>query len=166
MKKFFLMLIFSFSSACLNAQLKEYVANTKDSYINLREKPSKNAKIIKKLNINANGDGDLFFEKKEGEWYYFQVSYGLKDDPIYGYIHKSQVKLHPKCCIVNSKKGYVYLSAEAKDGTESSIKLENGSYVTKQWEEGNWCVVQYDNFDIGDAPYGYIKKKDLKKAKE
>ena len=168
MKKFFLMLIFLFSSVLLNAQLKEYVLNSKDPYVYLRAKPSVKAKIIKRLKVDEEDENkfDLYLKNVEGDWYYFEVSYGLMDAPKYGYIHKSQVKLHPDSYVVNSKKGYVYVNSEPKESAEGFIKLENGSYVTKQSEEGDWCMVQYDNFDIGDAPWGYIKKKDLKKAKE
>lgn len=81
------------------------------------------------------------------------------DPPKYGYIHKSQVKLHPDSYIVNSKKGYILLN----DGTNEAKRLENGSYVTKIGEEGNWFMVQYDNFDKSVAPWTYIKKEDLKK---
>lgn len=173
MKKVIFVVIFLFSSFLLNAHpFKEYVLNTKDSYVNLREKPSTKAKILQRLNVEGDEEEEednfsLYLKKEVGDWYYFEVSYGLMDASRYGYIHKSQVKLHPNSYIVNSKKGYVYLNNEAKEGTEGVVRLENGSYVTKQGDEENgWYMVQHDDFNEGDAPWGYIKKKDLKKAIE
>lgn len=163
MKKIFLVIIFLFSSILLNAHpFKEYVLNSNDLHVNLRAKPSMNGEILQKLNVkprNLEDNFSLYLKNIEGNWYYFEVSYGFMDPPKYGYIHKSQVKLHPDSYIVNSKKGYILLN----DGTNEAKRLENGSYVTKIGEEGNWFMVQYDNFDKSDAPWTYIKKEDLKK---
>lgn len=75
--------------------LEEYRVNAKDGYANMREKPTKDSKVISKL------DNEIIvrYITKYGDWYYvYYVDYpsDYKNDPTVkeyrGFIHKSQLE--------------------------------------------------------------------------
>ena len=75
--------------------LQEYRVNSKDGYANMREKPTKDSKVISKL------DNEIIvrYITKYGDWYYvYYADYpsDYKNDPTVkeyrGFIHKSQLE--------------------------------------------------------------------------
>ena len=75
--------------------LEEYRVNAKDGYANMREKPTKDSKVISKL------DNEIIvrYITKYGDWYYVYYADYLSDyknDPTVkeyrGFIHKSQLE--------------------------------------------------------------------------
>ena len=75
--------------------LKKYEVSSKDGYSNLREKPTKDSKIVLKL---TNGTVVKYITKS-GDWYYiFDVEYPNESNKLSktkeyrGFIHKSQLK--------------------------------------------------------------------------
>ena len=75
--------------------LEEYRVNAKDGYANMREKPTKDSKVISKL------DNEIIvrYITKYGDWYYvYYADYpsDYKNDPAVkeyrGFIHKSQLE--------------------------------------------------------------------------
>ena len=75
--------------------LEEYRINAKDGYANMREKPTKDSKVISKL------DNEIIvrYITKYGDWYYvYYADYpsDYKNDPTVkeyrGFIHKSQLE--------------------------------------------------------------------------
>ncbi len=77
--------------------LEEYRVNAKDGYANMREKPTKDSKVISKL------DNEIIvrYITKYGDWYYvYYADYpsDYKNDPTVeeyrGFIHKSQLEKH------------------------------------------------------------------------
>ena len=75
--------------------LEEYRVNAKDGYANMREKPTKDSKVISKL------DNEIIvrYITKYGDWYYvYYADYpsDYKNDPTVkeyrGFIHKSQLE--------------------------------------------------------------------------
>ena len=77
--------------------LEEYRVNAKDGYANMREKPTKDSKVISKL------DNEIIvrYITKYGDWYYvYYADYpsDYKNDltvkEYRGFIHKSQLKKH------------------------------------------------------------------------
>ena len=97
MKKLLLVMLFLLSS--LPALAVRYVVDTKDGYANLREEADSKSKVIKKLKNNH----EMVFWHEKGEWF----CVGAEPDDNYsdmtdGYIHRSQIKLHPKTYIISS----------------------------------------------------------------
>ena len=85
----------------------------------------------------------------------------FKNNPLLyaeGYIHKSQLELHPETYVVFSKDGYANLRRGTTINSEILDVLDNGEYVTKLDEVGEWYRVEYAAFDGG-----YIHKSQLKK---
>ena len=108
MKKLLLVMLFLLSS--LSALAVRYVVDTKDGYANLREEADSKSKVIKKLKNNH----EMVFWHEKGEWF----CVGAEPDDNYsdmtdGYIHRSQIKLHPKTYIISSKDGYANVRNEA-----------------------------------------------------
>ena len=75
--------------------LEEYRVNAKDGYANMREKPTKDSKIISKLD----NETIIRYITKYGDWYYvYYADYpsDYKNDPTVkeyrGFIHKSQLE--------------------------------------------------------------------------
>ena len=77
--------------------LEEYRVNAKDGYANMREKPTKDSKVISKLDSET----IVRYITKYGDWYYvYYADYpsDYKNDQTVkeyrGFIHKSQLKQH------------------------------------------------------------------------
>ena len=75
--------------------LKKYEISSKDGYANIREKPTKDSKIVLKLN----NETVIKYITKYGDWYYvFDVEYPDESNKLSkakeyrGFIHKSQLK--------------------------------------------------------------------------
>jgi SH3 type 3 domain protein len=75
--------------------LEEYRVNAKDGYANMREKPTKDSKVISKLD----NETIVRYITKYGDWYYvYYADYpsDYKNDPTVkeyrGFIHKSQLE--------------------------------------------------------------------------
>ena len=75
--------------------LEEYRVNAKDGYANMREKPTKDSKVISKL------DNEIIvrYITKYGDWYYvYMDEHSTNPDENYkvtefrGFVHKSQLK--------------------------------------------------------------------------
>ena len=160
MKKTLLILVFLLSS--VTALAVRYVVDTKDGYANLREKANSKSKVIEKLKNNH----EMVFWHEEGEWFYVGAEPNDKNsDMTDGYIHKSQIKLHPNTYIVSSKDGYANVRNEVAD-SHSIAELKNGTLVTKFKEKGEWWGIEFDSEDGTPFDYGYIHKSQLKKYTE
>ncbi|WP_369712338.1 SH3 domain-containing protein [Leptotrichia sp. HSP-342] len=79
------------------SDLKKYEISSKDGYANIREKPTKDSKVISKLDSET----IVRYITKYGDWYYvYYVDYpsDYKNDltvkEYRGFIHKSQLKKH------------------------------------------------------------------------
>ena len=161
MKKLLLVTLFLLSS--LSALAVRYVVDTKDGYANLRERADSKSKVIKKLKNNH----EMVFWHEKGEW--FCVGAEPDDnysDMIDGYIHRSQVKLHPETYTVSSKDGYTNVRNEATVNSDSIAELKNGTFVTKFKEKGEWYYIEFEREDGTPFDYGYVHKSQLKKYVE
>jgi len=161
MKKLLLVTLFLLSS--LSALAVRYVVDTKDGYANLRERADSKSKVIKKLKNNH----EMVFWHEKGEW--FCVGAEPDDnysDMIDGYIHRSQIKLHPETYTVSSKDGYTNVRNEATVNSDSIAELKNGTFVTKFKEKGEWYYIEFEREDGTPFDYGYIHKSQLKKYVE
>ena len=161
MKKLLLVTLFLLSS--LSALAVRYVLDTKDGYANLRERADSKSKVIKKLKNNH----EMVFWHEKGEW--FCVGAEPDDnysDMIDGYIHRSQIKLHPETYTVSSKDGYTNVRNEATVNSDSIAELKNGTFVTKFKEKGEWYYIEFEREDGTPFDYGYIHKSQLKKYVE
>ena len=161
MKKLLLVTLFLLSS--LSALAVRYVVDTKDGYANLRERADSKSKVIKKLKNNH----EMVFWHEKGEW--FCVGAEPDDnysDMIDGYIHRSQVKLHPETYTVSSKDGYTNVRNEATVNSDSIAELKNGTFVTKFKEKGEWYYIEFERENGTPFDYGYIHKSQLKKYVE
>ena len=161
MKKLLLVMLFLLSS--LSALAVRYVVDTKDGYANLREEADSKSKVIKKLKNNH----EMVFWHEKGEWFCL----GAEPDDNYsdmidGYIHRSQVKLHPETYTVSSKDGYTNVRNEATVNSDSIAELKNGTFVTKFKEKGEWYYIEFEREDGTPFDYGYIHKSQLKKYVE
>lgn len=158
MKKLLLVMLFLLSS--LTALAVRYVVDTKDGYANLREGANSKSKVIKKLKNNH----EMVFWHEEGEWFYVGVEPNDKNsDMTDGYIHKSQIKLHPETYTISSKDGYANVRNEAAKNSHSIAKLKNGTLVTKFKEKGEWYYIEFERENGTPFDYGYIHKSQLKK---
>ena len=77
--------------------LEEYRVNAKDGYANMREKPTKDSKVISKLD----NETIVRYITKYGDWYYVyfadypsDLEKEWKVKEYSGFIHKSQLKKH------------------------------------------------------------------------
>ena len=154
MKKILMFMMFLILS--LTSLAERFVVSSKDGYANLRKEATTNSKVIMKVD-NSTQITLLF---KNGDWYYVEI---FKNNPLLyaeGYIHKSQLELHPETYVVFSKDGYANLRRGTTINSEILDVLDNGEYVTKLDEVGEWYRVEYAAFDGG-----YIHKSQLKKYK-
>jgi len=125
MKKILLFLMFLILS--LTSLAERFVVSSKDGYANLRKEATTNSKVIMKVD-NSTQITLLF---KNGDWYYVEI---FKNNPLLyaeGYIHKSQLELHPETYVVFSKDGYANLRRGTTINSEILDVLDNGEYVTK-----------------------------------
>ena len=173
MKKILIFFMFILSLTSLSEKL---IVISKDGYANLREKASTNSKI--KNRIDNSYDIINFDTMKEKDWYYVitfkpakKAEYNENYNYHYGegYIHESQVAIHPETYITSSKDGYINLRSRPSTSSRVLDNLGNGAYVTRYPEKtvGDWYYVDY-NVDGGDITFmkGYIHKSQLKKYKE
>lgn len=158
MKKLLLVILFLLSS--LTTFAVRYVVDTKDGYANLREEPNSKSKVIKKLKNNH----EMVFWHEKGEWFYVGAEPNDKySDMTDGYIHRSQVKLHPETYTVSSKDGYANVRNEATVNSDLIAELKNGTLVTKFKEKGEWYYIEFEREDGTPFDYRYIHKSQLKK---
>ena len=164
MKKILVFLMFLLS---LTTMAERFVVISKDKYANLREEASTNSKVLAKVdNSYLIYNTNTYNENKD--WYSVQIE---RDGNYYqvGYIHKSQLGIHPETYITSSKDGYINVRAKASTSSKVLAELPNGAYVTRYPEKtvGDWYYVDY-NVDGGDITFmeGYIHKSQLKKYKE
>ena len=164
MKKILVFLMFLLS---LTTMAERFVVISKDKYANLREEASTNSKVLAKVdNSYLIYNTNIYNENKD--WYSVQIE---RDGNYYqvGYIHKSQLGIHPETYITSSKDGYINVRAKASTSSKVLAELPNGAYVTRYPEKtvGDWYYVDYDD----DGPevalaQGYIHKSQLKKYKK
>ena len=172
MKKILVFLMFLLS---LTTMAERFVIISKDGYSNLREEASTNSKVLAKVD-NSYTIFNLYTNEKD--WYYVitfkpakKAEYNENYNYHYGegYIHESQVAIHPETYITSSKDGYINLRSRPSTSSRVLDNLGNGAYVTRYPEKtvGDWYYVDY-NVDGGDITFmeGYIHKSQLKKYKE
>ena len=155
---------------------ERFVIISKDGYSNLRKEASTNSKVLAKVDnsyliYNANP----YNENKD--WYFVQI----KRDGNYsevGYIHKSQLGIHPETYVTSSKDDYVNLRSKPSASSKVLAQLEIGDYVTRYPEKtvGDWYYVDYDDkmyyvdqhggFQETVLYSGYIHKSQLGKHQE
>ena len=152
MKKNLLILIFLILS--LTSLGARFIVNSEDSYANLRREAAIDSEIIVELDNSIQVSS--FF--KRGDWYYVEVLGTRPQEYARGFIHESQLELHPETYVVFSKDGYANLRRGTTINSEILDVLDNGEYVTKLDEVGEWYRVEYAAFDGG-----YIHKSQLKK---
>lgn len=163
LKKIFSLSLFLLLS--LVATAERYVVSSKDGYTNLREQANVNSKIIKELK----NDTEMVVWERIGDWYSVGViNEESNDEYTDGYVHKSQVKLHPETYIIFSNEGYVNVRAEASTISDIQRQLENNVVVTKivSKSKEDWCYIEYDEEDGTAFDYGYVHKSQLKKYEE
>ena len=146
MKKILVFLMFLLS---LTTMAERFVVISKDKYANLREKASTNSKVLAKVdNSYLIYNTNTYNENKD--WYSVQIE---RDGNYYqvGYIHKSQLGIHPETYVTSSK---------------VLVQLDNNDYVTRHPKKtvGDWYYVDYDDYE--SLAQGYIHKSQLKKYKE
>jgi glutaminase len=164
MKKILVFLMFLLS---LTTMAERFVVISKDKYANLREEASTNSKVLAKVdNSYLIYNTNTYNENKD--WYSVQIE---RDGNYYqvGYIHKSQLGIHPETYITSSKDGYINVRAKASTSSKVLAELPNDAYVTRYPKKtvGDWYYVDYDD----DGPevalaQGYIHKSQLKKYKK
>ena len=167
MKKILVFFMFLLS---LTSLAERFIVISKDGYANLREKASTKSEILKKVDNSY-----IIFEldrNEDKDWHWVHVQkYSKKDgyDVAEGYIHKSQLEIHPETYITSSKDGYINLRSRPSTSSRVLDNLGNGAYVTRYPEKtvGDWYYVDY-NVDGGDITFmeGYSHKSQLKKYKE
>ena len=93
MKKILVFFMFLLS---LTSLAVKFVVVSKDGYANLREKPTVKSTILKKID-NSYTILDLHLD--EDDWHGVYVEKNSKKDGLFsqeGYIHKSQLAIHPE----------------------------------------------------------------------
>ena len=163
MKKLLLVILFLLSS--LTALAVRYVVDTKDGYANLREKASTNSKI--KNRIDNSYDIINFDTMKEKDWYYVKIERDGNYSEI-GYIHKSQLGIHPETYVTSSKDGYINVRSKPSTSSKILAELPNDAYVTRHPKKtvGDWYYVDFGPLSIDSVlEQGYIHKSQLKKFK-
>ena len=164
MKKILAFIMFLLS---LTTTAERFVVISKDKYANLREEASTNSKVLAKVdNSYLIYNTNTYNENKD--WYSVQIE---RDGNYYqvGYIHKSQLGIHPETYITSSKDGYINVRAKASTSSKVLAELPNDAYVTRYPKKtvGDWYDVDYDD----DGPevalaQGYMHKSQLKKYKK
>ena len=174
MKKILVFFMFLLS---LTSLAERFIVISKDGYANLREEASTKSKVLAKVDssyfiYNANP----YNENKD--WHFVQIEKDRNyNNAKVGYIHKSQLEIHPETYVLSSKDDYVNVRSKPSTSSKVLAQLEIGDYVIRHPEktEGDWYYVDYedrvDHVDI-DGEYleisiysGYIHKSQLKKFK-
>ena len=161
MKKILAFLMFLLS---LTTMAERFVIISKDGYSNLREEASTNSKVLAKVD-NSYTIFNLYTNEKD--WYYVKIERDGNYSEI-GYIHKSQLGIHPETYITSSKDGHVNVRTKPSTSSKVLVELDNNDYVTRHPDKtvGDWYYVDFDA--DGGAPalaQGYIHKSQLKKFK-
>ena len=166
MKKILIFFMFLLSLTSLS---ERFIVISKDGYTNLREEASTKSKILKKVDNNY-----IIFEldrNKDKDWHWVHVQkYSKKDgyDVAEGYIHKSQLEIHPETYITSSKDGYVNVRTKPSTSSKVLVELDNNDYVTRHPDKtvGDWYYVDFGPLSIDSVlEQGYIHKSQLKKFK-
>ena len=166
MKKILVFFMFLLSLTSLS---ERFIVISKDGYANLREEASTKSKILKKVDNNY-----IIFEldrNKDKDWHWVHVQkYSKKDgyDVAEGYIHKSQLEIHPETYITSSKDGYVNVRTKPSTSSKVLVELDNNDYVTRHPDKtvGDWYYVDFGPLSIDSVlEQGYIHKSQLKKFK-
>ena len=163
MKKILVFLMFLLS---LTTMAERFVVISKDKYANLREEASTNSKVLAKVdNSYLIYNTNTYNENKD--WYSVQIE---RDGNYYqvGYIHKSQLGIHPETYITSSKDGYINVRAKASTSSKVLAELPNDAYVTRHPKKtvGDWYYVDFGPLSIDSVlEQGYIHKSQLKKFK-
>ena len=173
MKKILVFFMFLLS---LTSLAERYFIISKDGYANLREEASTKSKVIKKVDnnyiiFNPYPDGKNWYK----DWYFVQIETPSHDESASGYIHKSQLDMHPETYVTSSKDKHTNVRFNPSTSSEVIDELPNGSYVTRHPNKtvGDWYFVDYDgkmyHVDIDGEEVsieicrGYIHKSQLKK---
>ena len=166
MKKILVFLMFLLS---LTTMAERFVIISKDGYTNLRLEPSAKSEVSKKVDNSYIIYRDLFQESPSKDWYFVSVEKDSEQYGIAGYIHKSQLKIHPETYVTSSKDGYINVRSKPSTSSKILAELPNDAYVTRHPKKtvGDWYYVDYDD----DGPevalaQGYIHKSQLKKYKK
>ena len=169
MKKILVFFMFLLS---LTSLAERFIVISKDGYANLKEEASTKSKILKKVDNSYTIVNLEPVEDKDNNWYWVIVEKGSpKDGYDYGegYIHKSQLGIHPETYVTSSKDEYINVRAKASTSSKVLAELPNNAYVTRHPKKtvGDWYYVDYDD----DGPevalaQGYIHKSQLKKYKK
>ena len=166
MKKILVFFMFLLSLTSLS---ERFIVISKDGYANLREKASIESEILKKVDNSY-----IIFEidkNRDKDWYWVHAQkYSKKDgyDVTEGYIHKSQLEIHPETYITSSKDGYVNVRTKPSTSSKVLVELDNNDYVTRHPDKtvGDWYYVDFGPLSIDSVlEQGYIHKSQLKKFK-
>ena len=182
MKKILIFFMFLLS---LTSLAKRFIIISKDGYSNLRKEGSTKSRVLAKVDnsytiVNLNQ-----FNSKYHDWYLVAVEKQVDKDDYYsnlGYIHKSQLAIHPETYVISSKDDYVNVRSKPSTSSELLDELyvskDYDTYVTRHPEKtvGDWYYVDYVNYyDDGEVRFdekssalaqGYIHKSQLKKFKK
>ena len=166
MKKILVFFMFLLSLTSLS---ERFIVISKDGYANLREEASTKSKILKKVDNNY-----IIFEldrNKDKDWHWVHVQkYSKKDGYAVaeGYIHKSQLEIHPETYVTSSKDGYINVRSKPSTSSKILAELPNDAYVTRHPKKtvGDWYYVDFGPLSIDSVlEQGYIHKSQLKKFK-
>ena len=162
MKKILAFLMFLLS---LTTMAERFVIISKDGYSNLREEASTNSKVLAKVD-NSYTIFNLYTNEKD--WYYVKIERDGNYSEI-GYIHKSQLGIHPETYVTSSKDGYINVRSKPSTSSKILAELPNDAYVTRHPKKtvGDWYYVDFGPLSIDSVlEEGYIHKSQLKKYKE
>lgn len=176
MKKILIFFMFLFS---LTSLAERYFIISKDGYANLREEAAIKSKVIKKVD-NSYIIFNPYPNDKNGykDWYFVEIEKPSYEESASGYIHKSQLNIHPETYVTSSKDNYINVRSEPTTSSGVIDELPNGSYVTRHPNKtvGDWYYVDYDGKiyhvdedgeEVSIEIYkGYIHKSQLKKFKK
>ena len=166
MKKILVFFMFLLS---LTSLAERFIVISKDGYANLREKASTKSEILKKVDNSY-----IIFEldrNEDKDWHWVHVQkYSKKDgyDVAEGYIHKSQLEIHPETYVTSSKDGYINVRSKPSTSSKILAELPNDAYVTRHPKKtvGDWYYVDFGPLSIDSVlAQGYIHKSQLKKFK-
>ncbi|WP_335994584.1 SH3 domain-containing protein [Fusobacterium polymorphum] len=152
MKKNLLFLIFLILS--LTSLGARFIVNSKDGYANLRREAAIDSEIIVELDNSIQVSS--FF--KRGDWYYVEVLGTRPQEYARGFIHESQLEFSSETYVVSSQDGYANIRYKPIVNSDIVDILNNGEYVTKLNEVGDWYYIEFTAYN-----YGYIHKSQLKK---
>ena len=165
MKKILAFLMFLLS---LTTMAERFVIISKDGYTNLRLEPSTKSEVSKKVDNSYIIYRDLFQESPSKDWYFVSVEKDSEQYGIAGYIHKSQLKIHPETYVTSSKDGYINVRSKPSTSSKILAELPNDAYVTRHPKKtvGDWYYVDFGPLSIDSVlEQGYIHKSQLKKFK-